>query len=119
MYLFVDQLISSAVKTEIYSKFERFLGRRSKDCEFSEKMGEYPLQYSSPPLVGSSKLGIMDYVAPGFTFEWLFFFPLISTSVRFIVEKKPGTFIRSLTSRVQLWEIFIANFFTELGVILF
>jgi len=44
---------------------------------------------------------------------------MLSASVRLIGEKKAGTFRRSMLSGTKFWEIIVANFATELILVVF
>lgn len=46
-------------------------------------------------------------------FSWLFFFPIIASSIRYIQEKKQGTYERSLVAGTKTWEILFAYSCTE------
>jgi len=48
----------------------------------------------------------------------VFFFPLCSSSISYIRDKKLGTFERSLVAGVKTWEIMTAFFITEGCVLL-
>ncbi|ODM93398.1 ABC transporter G family member 23 [Orchesella cincta] len=111
-----NRYISGVIEKTMYETLEAYSKQILSDCGFDPRQVESPLQYLEP--IFGSGMTLMDSIGPGVGVLMVVFFPMLSTSIRFIGEKKQGTLGRSLVSGASLWEIIVAYTVTEFTLIL-
>ncbi|CAL8072602.1 unnamed protein product [Orchesella dallaii] len=99
--------IVNRIKKSFHDGFEDYAKNILRDCGFDERQAEFTLNYHEP-VFGTDDTKFIDFVAPSITVIWLYFFPIIAASIRYINEKKQGTFERSLVAGTKTWEVLFA-----------
>jgi len=99
--------IVNRIKKTFHDGFEDYAKSILKECGFDERQAEFTLNYHTP-VFGTDDTKFIDFVAPSITVIWLFFFPIIAAAIRYINEKKQGTFERSLVAGTKTWEALFA-----------
>ncbi|OXA59297.1 ABC transporter G family member 20 isoform X2 [Folsomia candida] len=111
-----NKQIASAIKKEVYDAFEIFLKDMLVNCGFYKELAESPIRYLDP-VYGTDDTDFKEFIAPGVLLAMVFFFPLCSSGVSYIWDKKQGTLERSMVAGVQSWEV-MASFFVTEGIVL-
>jgi len=104
------------LKKLFYDAYKDFVKELLTDCGFHPELAESPIKYLDP-IYGKDDTDFREYVAPSILLGVVFFFPLCSSGVSYIWDKKQGTLERALVAGVRTWEIMTAYFVTE-GIVL-
>ncbi|ODN00409.1 ABC transporter G family member 20 [Orchesella cincta] len=108
--------IAAPLKKALYDAFEDFIAELLSDCGFDRRQGESVLQFNEP-IFGTDNTDFREYIAPSIAVGIIFFFPIITSAIRYIQEKKCGMFERSLVAGVNVWEIMVAYSISEFCVL--
>ncbi|XP_035707781.1 ABC transporter G family member 20-like [Folsomia candida] len=107
-----NKQIAHSIKIEIYDAFEIFLKDVLVKCGFYEDLAVSPIHYVDPAY-GTDDTDFKEFISPGVLVAIMLFFPLCSTAVSYIWDKKQGTLERSMVAGVQSWEIMTSLLLTE------
>ncbi|CAL8138000.1 unnamed protein product [Orchesella dallaii] len=110
------QITATLIKVfgDTYKSFSQHLLR---GCGYDERLADVPMQFL-PPVYGDYSAGFRDFLAPSLVLGILFFFPILSSSMQCIREKKQGTLERTEIAGVRTWEILAAYSVTESVIVL-
>ncbi|OXA49624.1 ABC transporter G family member 20 [Folsomia candida] len=111
-----NKQISSAIKKELYDAFEIFLKGMLINCGFYKELAESPIRYLDG-IYGTDDTDFKEFIGPGILLCMIYFFPLCSSAIAYIWDKKQGTLERSMVAGVQSWEIMTSFLVTE-GIVL-
>ncbi|XP_035714198.1 ABC transporter G family member 20 isoform X1 [Folsomia candida] len=109
---YTNKQISSAIKIEVYDAFEIFLKDVLTKCGFYKELAESPIQYTGP-IYGKDDTDFREFISASILCCVVVFFPLCSTGVSYIWDKKQKTLERSMVAGVQSWEVMTSVFLTE------
>ncbi|CAL8091119.1 unnamed protein product [Orchesella dallaii] len=109
--------IAGSIEKTMYDTLNAYTKKILMNCGFDPRQVEYPLQFSEPVFGNDKDNNMLDSVAPSFGLMMIIFFPVLSSSIRFIGEKKDGTLGRSLVSGTNIWEIVVAYTVSEFALI--
>ncbi|CAL8072610.1 unnamed protein product [Orchesella dallaii] len=107
---------AAPIKKALYDAFEDFIADMLSDCGFDERQGESVLKFNTP-IFGRDNTDFREYLAPSLAVGIIFFFPIITSAIRYIQEKKCGMMERSLVAGVNVWEIMVAYSISEFFVL--
>ncbi|CAL8146179.1 unnamed protein product [Orchesella dallaii] len=83
----------------------------------SEYSGDLPFEFG-PPIYGKDDMSFNDFLAPSLLLALLFFFPLCSSAVTYIGEKRSGTLDRAIVAGIGTFEFIAGYFLIQVGIML-
>ncbi|OXA64810.1 ABC transporter G family member 23 [Folsomia candida] len=112
-----NQQIGHNLKRIFIEAFYTFIVQVTLDCNLNPRQVELPLNFKTP-IYGSDGTSFSEFLAPSVFLGLLFFFPLCSSGIAYISEKKSGTLFRSLVAGVTTGEIMVAFLISQIAVLM-
>jgi len=119
-----SKTVSGSMKQKYYDGFLDMMEILSKKCKrnlianlLTEMGTDKPLEFGIP-VYGKDDTRFIEFLAPGIFLATVFFFPLISSSVTFIVEKKNNTLDRAVVAGIGMTDFMAGYLLIQLFILM-
>jgi len=107
-----NAVVTKSIHRIVFDSYIKFVQKLLTDCGMNPDIARFPIKLQNP-IYGSYDSTLRDFIASGTVVGIAIFFPLLSSSITFIWDKKLGTMERARVAGAQTWEIMASYFVTE------
>lgn len=112
-----SKLITATLFKVFATSYNAFSKDMLSNCGMEPRVLDLPLEYLKP-IYGEFGSAFRNFLAPCLVLGILFYFPMVSSSMQVIRDKKLGTFNRSLVAGARAWEWLTAYSVSESVIVI-